>query len=395
MLASQAGRRWTTLAALRAQSQTAWSKGVLLRELLAPTDAYPRRRFVKYPTAAELRDDYGAARSWAAELYSGAGEYSLETAAVGKSTIGSNNVPSAAVFNTVQDEIRFIGKSRSAVIFRDLADRLSELHPALRLWAAKRPLSLLELGDDAITAAGVALWFGANPAPGIYLRQVSLQGVHTKFIETHRRVIDEMVSVLDPGRTRTGAGFDARHGFLTAPEVVRFRLLDPEMSALGEARDLTVTASAFSTLKLDVRTVIVTENQVNFLSLPDRLGTLALFGSGYGFSALRDAEWLRRCEILYWGDLDTHGFRILDQLRAGLPDVRSLMMDAKTLLSHREFWGRESQPSSVALTRLTREEASVYEALCRGDYGPAVRLEQEHIRWDWALDQLLPADNDR
>ena len=66
-------------------------------------------------------------------------------------------------------------------------------------------------------------------------------------------------------------------------------MLDPEVPLLGDARDLTVTAAAFGTLSLPVTTVIVTENLVNFLALPERPGTLAIYGGGYGFSSLRDA----------------------------------------------------------------------------------------------------------
>jgi hypothetical protein len=151
---------------------------------------------------------------------------------------------------------------------------------------------------------------------------------------------------------------------------------------------MTVTAEAFSTLHLPVHTVIATENQVNFLALPERPGTLALYGAGYGFSSLRDAAWLRECEVLYWGDIDTHGFRILDQLRAVHPHVESVLMDEETLLAHRAAWGKEPTPSSAALTRLTPKEAALHEALGNDTYGSSIRLEQELINWDWALERL-------
>lgn len=149
-----------------------------------------------------------------------------------------------------------------------------------------------------------------------------------------------------------------------------------------------IPAEAFSTLRLPVSSVVVTENLVNFLALPERPGMLALFGAGYGFSSLRDAAWLQRCDVLYWGDLDTHGFRILDQLRAVHPHVSSVLMDEETLLAHREAWSVEPSPSKAGLSRLNPEEAKVYEALGNDSYGNGVRLEQELIRWDWALDRL-------
>lgn len=412
---------WTTVAGLRALSLKSWNSGALLRELLKPTGVYPRRRSLKRPTAGELLSDYAAARSWAAELSGGAGHYRLETVDVGRSTIGSNRLPAAAVFETAEDEVAFAGRTRDAAQFRELVAGLAELdataREALRSWALKRPLQLLELGEAALTAARAALWLRDNPSPRIYLRQLSLPGVHTKFIEAHRKVIDEMVAVLrvgsasrqdgpaegppaedtaadaamalaDPAGRTPAARFAARHGFLHPPELVRFRLLDSALEPLASARDITVTAEAFSSLQLPVHTVIATENQVNFLALPDRPGTLALYGAGYGFSSLRDAAWLRHCKILYWGDLDTHGFRILDQLRAVHPHVESVLMDEETLLAHRDAWGREPSPSRTALARLTVEERALYEALGNDAFGPSVRLEQELIRWDWALDRL-------
>lgn len=407
---------WTTLADLRAQSLKAWGSGSLLRELLEPTGLYPRRRTLKRPTAASLLNDYAAARSWAAELLAAVGPFTLETAEVGRTTIGSNQLPAAAVFASADDEIAFVGKTRDAARFLELAEGLSALDPAFRAWVLRRPLKLLELGADALTVGRVALWLRENPEPGVYVRQLSLPGVHTKFIETRRRVIDELVGALSPSprpideladesladnpvepgsllgqpAARTPAArFAARHGFVHPPELVRFRMLDPHVPLLGEARDLTFTAEAFSSLRLPVNSVIITENLVNFLSVPDRPGSLAIYGGGYGFSSLREAGWLRDCEILYWGDLDTHGFRILDQLRAVHPHVASVLMDEETLLAHRDVWGREPSPSRTALMRLTPVERTLYEALCHDTFGESVRLEQELIGWDWALERLL------
>ncbi|MFF2317504.1 Wadjet anti-phage system protein JetD domain-containing protein [Arthrobacter sp. NPDC058097] len=413
---------WTTVAGLRALSLKAWNSGALLRELLEPSGAYPRRRVLKRPMAEGLRSDYAAAQRWAAELFAGVGPYELETAEVGRRTVGSNRIPAAAVFATVEDEVGFIGKSREAARFRDLTASLGELDPLLAGWAARRPLKLLELGSDAVTAARVALWLRDNPAPGIYVRQLGLPGVHTKFIERHRQVIDQLLAALrcgshgreldvdaeasvevpepdaaesdaalESGAGRTPAArFARRHGFHHPPELVRFRILDPSIPALGGARDITITAEAFSTLRLPVHTVIATENQVNFLALPERAGTLALYGAGYGFSSIRDAAWLRECVVLYWGDIDTHGFGILDQLRRVHPHVASVLMDEETLLAHRDFWTSEPSPSPAGLTRLSAEESTLYEALGNDTYGPAVRLEQELIRWDWALNRLHP-----
>lgn len=98
------------------------------------------------------------------------------------------------------------------------------------------------------------------------MRQLSLPGVHTKFVENHRAVISELAvglradyaltaedvvgesipdSAAEPGSmlgltpSRTPAArFAAGHGFLHPPELVRFRLLDPDVPLLGQAPDL-------------------------------------------------------------------------------------------------------------------------------------------------------------
>ena len=254
---------------------------------------------MKRPTAAALLRDYAAAGAWAAELFAAAGPFSLETVEVGRSTIGSNRLPAAAVFAAAGDEIGFVGKTKDAARFVELAEGMAALDPSFRQWVLRRPLRLLELGADALTAGRVALWLRDNPDPGVYVRQLSLPGVHTKFIENHRRVIDELAEALRPvalqeeppvgealpevpaepdallgqlaART-PAARFAARHGFVHPPELVRFRMLDPAVPLLGDARDITVTAAAFSSLRLPVASVIVTENLVNFLALPERPG---------------------------------------------------------------------------------------------------------------------------
>ena len=65
-------------------------------------------------------------------------------------------------------------------------------------------------------------------------------------------------------------------------------------------------------------------------------------------------------DVRYWGDIDTHGFAILDRLRAWLPQARSVLMDRETLLAHRDRWVSEDRPARSTLTRLTPAERDLY-----------------------------------
>ena len=379
---------WTTPADIRAASLRSWNSGELLREAALPTGLHPRRRALKHPSAALLRNDYALAAEWAALWVPAPRGCSLEHVLVGATTIGANSLPAAAVFGSAAEEITFLGLDREAARFTELARRVAGIDAGLQAWAMLRPLELLKLGGDALTAARVAVWLAANPAPGIYLRQLSLPGVHTKFVENHRRTIDGMLTVLAPGRPLSGKNYARRHGFLAPPDRVRLRFLDPSLAPAGGLEDIEMTAAAFAAHPVDIDRVITTENLVNFLALPPAPRTLAVFGAGYGFEGIREAAWLRNVEVLYWGDIDTHGFHILDQLRSHHPHVRSILMDEETLLAHQDFWGREDSPSNAVLKHLSTAEASLYGALQSGALQPHLRLEQELLRWDWVLARL-------
>ncbi|MFM8393754.1 MAG: Wadjet anti-phage system protein JetD domain-containing protein, partial [Acidobacteriota bacterium] len=137
-----------------------------------------------------------------------------------------------------------------------------------------------------------------------------------------------------------------------------------------------------------VSKVFITENEINFLAFPDVPAALVIFGAGYGFDNLATARWLNEKRVYYWGDIDTHGFAILSQLREFMPHVTSFLMDQRTLLTHQPLWGVENQPETGDLPRLSAEEALLYDQLRRNQWGKGVRLEQERIGFDFLCDVL-------
>ncbi len=116
----------------------------------------------------------------------------------------------------------------------------------------------------------------------------------------------------------------------------------------GERSGITVTQATFAKLELPVTEVFITENEINFLAFPDVQAAMVIFGAGYGFENLASVEWLRNRVIHYWGDIDTHGFAILNQLRRYFPQAASLLMDRETLMEHQVLWGVEPSPDWCA-----------------------------------------------
>lgn len=130
-------------------------------------------------------------------------------------------------------------------------------------------------------------------------------------------------------RTASGISqFAKRYGFRDKPARIRFRVLDPEHNLLPPPplQDITLDAESVARLDTDVTHVFITENEINFLAFPQVKNSLVIFGAGYGFEMLSKAEWLSRRHIHYWGDIDTHGFAILDQLRSRFDHVQSFLM---------------------------------------------------------------------
>jgi len=96
--------------------------------------------------------------------------------------------------------------------------------------------------------------------------------------------------------------------------------------------------------------------------------------------------------LYYWGDIDTHGFAILDQLRARFPDAQSFLMDRATLMAFESVWGWEDNPLTRDLLRLREEERSLYDDLRDQRIRANLRLEQEFIGFDRVRSVLAGLD---
>ncbi|MFZ9937767.1 MAG: Wadjet anti-phage system protein JetD domain-containing protein, partial [Luteolibacter sp.] len=274
--------------------------------------------------------------------------------------------------------------------------------PELLEWLAKRAIAALELAPDWPAILAAVAWVRDHPRSGLFLRQMDAPGVHTKLVEKHRSVISELLDRVLPAdavdaTARGSSGFVRRYGFREKPERIRIRFLDSACAIAPDriGLDLTLDSAAFAVLDPPVDRVFITENEVNFLAFPDCPRSLVIFGSGYGWCALAAASWLHQRAIHYWGDIDTHGFAILDQLRASFPDVRSMLMSRDVFWDHREFWTTEPNPVRHDLPTLTTEEKSTLEALRAHGTTRPPRLEQEKLPFpvlESALQTILRSD---
>ena len=395
---NNSGKKWSDKKSLLNQLEKMWDKGLLLKETVCSSDCFPKRLRFKTPNSKALSYDFDAVRCWVTDIQKLKG-FRIVYKTIRHPVIGENRVPVEAWVDTLETAIALLNKQKQVSIFSELYKQTKRHTPELIKWVKQYPLKALELAEVWPKLLDFVRWSQQHPRPDIYLRQVSLPGIDSKFIEQHRPVLAALLDLAlaeeQINNKKTGIKqFEQRYGFRSKPEKIRFRLLDTGLTLLPAPltradNDFSITANDFQQLHQNtefaahIKRVFITENEINFLSFPEQKNSLVIFGSGYGFDALAKAQWLSQLAVFYWGDIDSHGFAILDQLRNKFPHVQSLLMDETTLMKHREFWGNETKAENRELHRLTNSEQNLYQALLDNYYAEHLRLEQERVDYQY------------
>ena len=276
-----------------------------------------------------------------------------------------------------------LGVAGSVETFDRLRAGTRDVSPSLDAWMVQHPMRVLENAANWPKLVRCGLWMAQRPANGTtYLREVAVPGVDTKFIEGNKTILAQVLDVLVPDRadrTHTPHRFAERYGFAVKPPVVRMRSLDPTRPLFPGVTDLSVPRSQFAAAAPDASTVFIVENDVTFLAFPDVPDAIALFGGGFAVSSVAALPWLQTRHVVYWGDIDTHGFVALDRLRAVVPHAKSMLMDEATLKAHSDQWVREESQATANLAHLSAEESVLYQALRENLLGDQIRLEQERV----------------
>ena len=344
------------------------------------------------PTEAEARRHWSHfqawVRTWSATEWDGIAAFASRS----WPSLGSQELPTHVALPGPEAVAAFLGISTArewtacATRWSERATAWPDLQEPLRGMAG-----LLGALDDAdyVRFVDAFEWLAAHPDSDLYVRQLPISGLDSKWVETHAGLLSKLLAVRlgrPPGTLAQVAGLAAE------PSRRRLRLLDPHLrSHFGGLSDLQVRLDELAELALPVRTVLVVENQQTALACDDLPGTVLLMGGGFSATELGELPWLARVPLVYWGDIDTAGFAILSALRASHPHTVSCLMDEDTLQSHRALWSHEDRPTLGNLLHLTPAEAALLAKLFGGHYGSGVRLEQERLAWSFAWPTLAAA----
>lgn len=378
-------RGWTTPEDIDSKVRRRWADGSLLRAHAGGEPFNPVDVPLHGPKPSQVGDDIGAAREWVAALDAGRRDdsrYLLQWQSIGGRQIGRNRLPVRAVVSSFAQAWALLGVSAAVRRFEELL-MVADRHPSVRAWIVSNPHRDLELGLEMPRLIAAYEWLDGHRDSRRYLREISAPGVDTKFAERYRPVLAAMLGV-----STTAQGFLAELGLRSKPGLIRLRPA-PSLGLPAPVTELALRSEELAQLALEPRIAVIVENEISYLSVDVPGDGYIIWGKGFDVDSVGRLPWLTDVDVVYWGDIDTHGFAILDRLRAWLPRARSVLMDRETLLAHRERWGSEDRPAKSFLTRLTATEQDLYTELVGDGLGERVRLEQERIDWHW-VEQRLP-----
>lgn len=261
---------------------------------------------------------------------------------------------------------------------RDRWTRLRDRFPRL-----DRPDLLLRRTDsstdlDFELLLTIAEWFLADPTRierGVTPRQVPIPGVHAKWLQQNHAQVLSLTGLGD-------LGLLPRH-----PARVHFSYLDPDYRRTGARIHDSATVGDHFDPAYHPRVVIISENKDTAIHFPEISGGISVEGAGFGGKTAAAFPWLSSApHLIYWGDIDAHGFEILNGYREGGVPAVSILMDSATYETYEPFGtntdakGNPIKPGPTKpLPALTEAELSLYTRLRDPAHHQHRRLEQERI----------------
>jgi hypothetical protein len=380
-----ASRPWTRPADVREAVRRKWPE--LLTAFLTGAPWAPLDVPLRGPGPGEIGERLADVQDWAVEWQrAGRGPLRVEYKKIGGRLVGTNQIPSRAWLDGYDQAWELLGTRREVRKLTELAELAKAECPRVAGWLERRPVRALELAAAWPRLLATVRWIDERQLAGVYVRQVDVPGVDTKFIEKHKRVLADLLDLqLDPARIdRAAADFEGRYGFARKPAYVRLRTAAPD----ARFSEMAVRADELAAPPPGITRAYIVENEITYLAFPLAPEAIAVFGGGYAVDVLERLAWLGELDLAYWGDLDTHGFAILNRLRHRFPRARSILMDRETLLAHQSQWVTEATPTRAVLDLLTPAEQELYADLVEGSFGPTIRLEQERVSFA-ALERVL------
>lgn len=308
--------------------------------------------------------------------------YSLVTEERKFNRIGMQTVPIKITIDTLEDYLAITRKEKEFTVFCQNYELITTKIPRLKEWITLNSIKLIEHSSWMETLR-VCEYFMNNPKPDLYIRQLPIE-VHTKYIEENKHILRPLLNHLIPSSIDSlGETFEQIFYLKEKEKRIRIRFLDKGISPLDKFTDLSFLVYELNQLEISCKYVFVAENEMNFLTLPEIPNAIAIWsGGGFQVSYLKNINWLKDKKFFYWGDIDAHGFQILNQFKTYFTDTTALMMDEETFSNFK--CGPGQQATNQQLQKLSDDEIKLYRHVRENN----LRLEQEKIDQPFAESKI-------
>lgn len=223
-----------------------------------------------------------------------------------------------------------------------------------------------------------ANWLDSNLNTNLYIREIPIP-VHTKFIENNKSLIKSLTKKFD-----SELSFEETYGLKSKPILIRIRSLDEKKQFMNiSLSECSITVSDLNNIDESfyngITNVFIVENEMIFLTFPKVDNAICIWGHGFTVNALKDVNWLKNKNIIYFGDIDEHGFEILSSLRGHFSKTQSFCMSKTILEKYDGFRVEGAQLKGLIIPKhLSEHELEVFIILRNGPKNKN-RLEQERI----------------
>lgn len=360
------------------------------RHWLEDAGTWPLSILLGVPSERQARDQLSAVQAWQTRWHGWRGEGEIVWVERRWSGLGTQRLPERVILHNPMQVVSWLGEAerwqRAEQRHAHMVNRWSRLAGILSRYFDE----LADYPEDDFHRLFATLeWLETHADSGLYIRQLPVAGADTKWLSARKSLVTVLLRAI---RAESGDDTDFYRltGIRREPVLMRLRLLGIDVRQIaGGLGDITVPVEDVTRLHLPLRCVYIVENLQTGLAFGEMPGAAVFMRLGYAVDLFGEIPWLRQLPCYYWGDLDTHGFAILNRLRHYLPAARSILMDEATLLDHEGLWVQEGKPVSGAeLPLLTLAEQQLYRDLCNHRWGARLRLEQERIPWEYAWSRL-------
>lgn len=353
-------------------------------DLTCDTVSWPHDFPLGQPTKTDLETNYGAFHDRVFDLHQWARTNGVQLRTARRLVRGSSQtIPTHVVVPDLDSAARLAPGSWT-VHLASARGRLQRLQAAFPTTLTAKILRTAATYSDLDFELLLAVcdWFRshADEARGLTPRQVPIPGVHAKWLNTSQPLITALT------------GLDSLDLADRHPPRIHFTYLDPDHRATGGRwHDSATVGDAFVPAYVP-RIVLISENKDTAITFPTLPEGIAVEGDGFGGKTAASFPWLAGAPtLIYWGDMDRHGYEILNGWRADGVPVASILMDETAYETYEPFGtntyenGRDIEPGDrKPLPHLTASERAVYNRITDPASVTHRRIEQERVPLDVA-----------